>query len=234
MSARRSQRNRLYLVGVLPSLLLLLVSARLLMVAVDQDAGVAAYAAGEHASAQERFARNGLLNPLEPWIAPFNEGDALFRLADYRGAVASFTAALSEAPAERECDVANNLALSHEALGDRASRRGELAAALASWQRGRDALERCLSPEAPGSEETRATSRVIEARLEDKIGPQVEVEADVPVPSDDETKAKIDAVEQRNQLARERRERRTEQQAPGGGGAGAGGSGDGADLPPAW
>jgi tetratricopeptide (TPR) repeat protein len=231
---RRAQRNRLYLVGVLPSLLLLLVSARLLLVAVDQDEGLTAYSAGQHASARERFERNGVLNPLEPWIAPFNEGDALFRLDDYRGAVASFSAALSVAPAERECDVRNNLALSHEALGDRASRRGNLAAALASWQRGRNAIERCLSPETPASEETRAASQAIDTRLQEKIGPQVEVEADVPVPSDDETQAKIDAVEQRNQLARERRERRTEQQAPGGGGLGAGGQGDGPDLPPAW
>ena len=143
---RRRRRRALYLVGLLPSLLLLLLSGRILLALHDESAGLAAYDAGRFDEARRHFAANRVLNPIEPWIAPFDEGDARYRLADFAGAVAAFEAALQRVPDRYECLVRVNLALAHEAVGDKALKSGDRQAATDAWEEGKAALAECPQP----------------------------------------------------------------------------------------
>ena len=142
-SARRRLRRTLYLVGLLPSLLLLLLSVRIVVLLVDESDGLEAYRSAGFVEARDLFARNRVLNPVERWIAPFNEGDARFRLDDFDGAVDAFHAALEVVPEEHECVVRVNLALAYEALGDEA-RAEDREAADDAYEDGRAAVGPCL------------------------------------------------------------------------------------------
>lgn len=151
---RHRRRRLLYLVGVIPSLLLLLLSARIAVLLHDQSAGLAAYEAGRFTEARGHFADNRVLNPIQRWIAPFDEGDARYRLDDFEGAVSAFTAALELVPDEHECLVRVNLALAYEALGDAAVTEagGEVGGDVGgedpteAWRAGRKVLAPCLPP----------------------------------------------------------------------------------------
>ncbi|GEP39336.1 hypothetical protein NPS01_29990 [Nocardioides psychrotolerans] len=185
-STRRRARNRLYLVGVLPALLLLLVSGRIALVLQAESSGQDNYARSAFGPARDSFATNALLNPFERWIAPFDEGVARHRGGDLGGAVDSYEVALEHVPESWECAVRSNLALAHEAIGDAVSAERRVAAE-ASWTAGREALADCLTLQPPTGEdsgdgeddsdradaarqvEDRATAEVIDARLAAKL-----------------------------------------------------------------
>lgn len=155
--ARRRARNRLYLVGVLPALLLILVSGRIALVLQAESSGQDSYARGAFGQARDSFATNALLNPFERWIAPFDEGVARHRGGDLGGAVDSYEVALEHVPESWECAVRSNLALAHEAIGDAASAERRVAAE-ASWTAGREALADCLTLQPPSGEDSRGGS----------------------------------------------------------------------------
>ena len=140
---RRRRRKILYLVGLIPALLLLLVSGRIAVLLHHQDRAMNAYANGAFESAREHFAANQVLNPIEPWIAPFGEGDARYRLEDFDGAVTAFEKALEDVPEEHECMVRVNLALAHEAMGDVLAEEDDRLEAIDAWQEGRRVLRPC-------------------------------------------------------------------------------------------
>ncbi len=113
--SRTRTRNRLYLIGVLPALLMLLVSGRIALLLLDESSGLSAFGAEEYGDARDDFAANQVLNPFERWIAHFDEGTALYRDGDLAAAVTAYEDALDEdVPAEWRCPVLNNLALAHE------------------------------------------------------------------------------------------------------------------------
>ncbi len=139
-TARRRWRRRLLLLGLLPLLLALAFAAKVAVMLVHDDAGRTAYAAEGYADARGSFAANATLNHLEPWVSPYDEGTARYRLGDFAGAVGAFTTALATVPPEEECRVRINLGLAHESVGDAAVAGGDREAARRSWRAGARAL----------------------------------------------------------------------------------------------
>ena len=175
LDSRRRRRRFLYLVGLVPSLLLLSVSARIAVLLHHQGQAMDAYAAGDFESAREHFAANGVLNPVERWVAPFGVADARYHLADFEGAVAAFEVALDLVPEENECVVRVNLALAHERSGDQLAGDRHRSEALDAWQTGRQVLRPCKEPERNTDltdleERTRATAVRVDERLTEKLG----------------------------------------------------------------
>jgi tetratricopeptide (TPR) repeat protein len=214
LRTRNELRRRLYVVAILPSLLLLLLSTRIVVLLVQESRGLESYAAGRYAESRDQFAANRILNPVERWVAPFNEGDARYRQEDFAGAVEAFALSLQLAPLERECDVRINLALSHEAIGDRALQSGTRLEAEDAWGEGRAVLAGCLElvdddPAAIQERRDGVVARKVDARLLRKLGgddAKVEANDEVP-PPDEATEEKVRTIEQRSRQAFERRQR---------------------------
>lgn len=219
--SRRRTRNRLYLVGLLPALLLLLVSGRIALVLQAESSGQDRYVRGAFEQARDSFAANAVLNPFERWIAPFDEGVARHRAGDLEGAVGSYEQALEHVPESWECAVRSNLALAHEAIGDAASAERTVDAE-ASWAAGREALADCLALEPPVEEEDgsaddradlarqqedRATAEVIDARLAAKL---VDARTD-PAPEPAPPVPPEETFDEREQLLDERDRRSLEE-----------------------
>lgn len=135
-----ARRNRLLLLGVLPSLVALAVAVQLVLLVRGNEGGRAAYEDQEYAEAREVFSGLRDLDVVQPWVARFNAGAAAYRDQRFAAAVADFEAALEEAPADRACDVRVNLALSHEAAGTLARNENDRAEALTSFADARAAL----------------------------------------------------------------------------------------------
>ncbi len=136
---RSRRRNRLLLAGLLPSLVALLVAGSLLLTLHRNDTGLVAYGGGEFDQARTSFAANRWFGQVEPWVAPFNEGDAHFFLGEYESAVQDFQSALLVVPLEYECRVRLNIALARERIGDAAPDPAS-ARAERAWRDARDAL----------------------------------------------------------------------------------------------
>lgn len=212
---RRRTRRVLYLVGLLPSILLLLLSARIALLLRHESAGLDAYEAARFASARDDFGVNRVLNPVQPWVAPFNEGDARYLLEDFEGAVSAFETALDRAPEDRECVVRVNLALAHEGVGDDALEDGDRQPAEDAWEAGLQALDGCPRPAdetdesgPPEDEATRVTAVRVEARLLRKLGvaPPVDPQRrEEPPPADEELREKQRKLEERNRQSHEDR-----------------------------
>jgi len=206
---RRRRRRVLYLVGLLPSILLLLLSARIVLALQQESGGMEAYDAARFDEARRHFAANRVLDPLEPWVAPFDEGDARFRLADFPGAVAAFEAALERVPEDHECLVRVNLALAYEAVGDKALESGDRQQATDAWQTGRESLGGCprpagAPPRPPEDEVTRVAAVRVDARLARKLGGDPEVtppRPEKPPAEDQRTKEKERKLDERNKQA---------------------------------
>lgn len=137
---RAAERNRLLLLGLLPSLVLLALAAQLVLLVRANEVAIADYRSGDHAAAYDGFTGLRDLGLVEPWVAPFNAGTAAYRQRDWAEAAARFAEALEDVPDDRECDVRVNLALAHEAAGHQARRTGSQAEALRSFRDARAAL----------------------------------------------------------------------------------------------
>ncbi len=193
--ARLRRRRALYILGLIPSLLLLLVSLRIVLLLEHQRQAMSAYAQEDFDRARDHFAANRVLNPIEPWIAPFGEGAALYRLTDFDDAVEAFGTALETVPSEYECMVRLDLALTHEARGDASSADGHRAEALDAWQEGRKVLAPC---------------RVEQTDTDERTDPDAETPGDIGTEGDStaldaseaERRARVDAPKVDRRLAR--------------------------------
>lgn len=115
---RQQIRGGLLLAGVVPALVATLFMAKVAwMLAHDSD-GRQRYAAGDYSGAADEFGVNRWTNVFEEWVAPFNEGTARLAAGSLDDALDALTTALETVPAEEECTVRINLALTYEALGD--------------------------------------------------------------------------------------------------------------------
>lgn len=167
---RRVGRRRLLLWAAPLAVLLLLFAGKVAVMQWSNAAGRAAYEGKDFGGAAEAFGRNGTLNLLERWVAPFNEGDALFGRQDHAGAVDRFGRALETVPHAHECTVRINLATVHEAVGDAAREAGDTDAAKTAYEQARTVLAdgRCPTDAGQGAEQS-AEAEEDDQRLQDKL-----------------------------------------------------------------
>lgn len=137
---RRAERNRLFLVGLLPSLIALAVAAQLFLLAQGNRAARGEYDDGDYASAATSFLGLRDLGTVQPWVAPFGAGTAAYRDGEYDDAVKHFEAAIEDVPTEKQCLVRENLALTHMAAA-KVARKESRAAAGIELRKAREAVD---------------------------------------------------------------------------------------------
>lgn len=141
MNPRIARRNKLFTLGVVPVLVVLLLVLDVgLQLKANHD-GRAAYDDKAYADAEQAFLDAAGVDLPEGWVKPFNAGAAAYQDAQYADAVAHFESALADAPDDRECTVRVNLALTHEALGDEERRQGNRRKSLEKFGEARTVLE---------------------------------------------------------------------------------------------
>lgn len=192
---RRLRRTK-YLLWSLPVVVALVyVAVRLIGLSVVNQTAIDLYDAGAYDASADRS--TSLLDQtlIEPYLPWFNRGDAKAAQEQYTDAIDDFERALELAPAERQCDVRVNLALSWERLGDIYAASGFpegakqlYSAALAVIAEGDD----CVPPEPAGLDLAEAGPRV-QAKLD-----QAEQQAQAGDPGGEEPSGGLD--EQLDQL----------------------------------
>lgn len=169
---RAGRRRVLYLAGLLPLLVALAFTFKVMTMRHHDGDGSSAWHAGNGAKALEEYSANQSVNLLQPWLAPFDSGDAAFRLGDYPRARGLFTDALGSVPHKQECTVRINLALTDEAIGDAASKAGRPDDATDAWQDGVTALDQGDCPTHAGlGKKQSQDAAAVRARLEQKLNP---------------------------------------------------------------
>ena len=97
------------------------------------------------------------MNWFEPWIASFDRGTAYAGQGLYNEAIDDLETAFDRAPADRRCDVAVNLSLTWERLGDSYVQQGLYAGAQRLYQTAQAVIdaagESCQPPNAPRNAE---------------------------------------------------------------------------------
>ncbi len=208
MTRRRRLRIILLIAGVPLAVAGLAFALKFVSMPVIASASIADYEAGSFDDSVSDA--EGLLrwNAFEPWVAHFDRGTAYAGGGLYNEAIIDLERAFDAAPDDRKCEVAVNLALSWERLGDAYLEQGQFAGAERLYETSRAAIEaagpECLesdstagnSPRVPGEELRDAGSRV-ESKADDARGldEQRQQEAE-PAPGD-----QLDRLEQQNQDA---------------------------------
>lgn len=149
-------RLTLLVAGALPALLVLGYLVKVGLMLQHNAAGRDAFERGDHDGAAAEFFETRDLNWFESWIAPFDEGASHHAEGVYDDAIAAYGKALESVPDREECTVRINLALAHEAVGDRKQADQDLDGAIASWQEGIDVLAagECPTDSGRGQEQT--------------------------------------------------------------------------------
>jgi len=160
----RRRRRAKYLLWSLPAVVALLyVAVRLIGLSVVNQTALDLFDSGAYD--ESAGVSTGLLDQtiIEPYLPWFNRGDAKAAQEQYTDAIDDFERALELAPADRQCDVRVNLALSWERLGDIYSAAGFpdgakqlYEASLAVIAEGED----CVPPEPAGLDLAEAGPRV--------------------------------------------------------------------------
>ncbi|QYJ04049.1 hypothetical protein KUV85_17265 [Nocardioides panacisoli] len=241
-TAQRRLRRALWRAGIIPAILVLVVLGKVVVMMSHDDEGRTAFADASFVEAAEEFAENRSWNWFEPWVAPFDEGAARHANQQYPLAIEHYEVALQTVPTVEECTVRINLALAHEALGDRAADGSppDRQEATARWQAGIDALAEggCPQESGRGQEQTEQAQDVDE-RLRQKLEQQDQQDDDQQQQQQDDQPQQQSPQEQeledRNDEGREDRrdqqEERDQQNQPGSGD----GEGDpGSTPPPSW
>ncbi|MGY4542232.1 hypothetical protein ACVWY0_002145 [Arthrobacter sp. UYNi723] len=115
---RRERRRRLLWWSALPALLVFCLSAKLLSVGILADTAARSFATVDSGGVTDAAGGLRTANFIEPYKAPFAEGDGLFLAGDFAAARQRFEEALSLAGKAEECVIRVNLALTIERLGD--------------------------------------------------------------------------------------------------------------------
>jgi tetratricopeptide (TPR) repeat protein len=137
---RRRVRRALFVLGLLPLSLALLLVLKVAIMLHLNSRGRDDYGAGRYTGAAAAFESTLFVNVLESWVAPYDLGTARYRQGEFASARAQLEDALALAPAAEECRVRINLALADEALGDAAVADGDVSTARADWAAGHAVL----------------------------------------------------------------------------------------------
>jgi tetratricopeptide (TPR) repeat protein len=173
MRSRRGLRHTLFLAGLLPALLVLGFGLKVALMLQDNADGRDAFHRGDYDGARGSFADTRSLNWMESWIAPFDEGTAHHAEGQYDAAIPDYRAALEDVPEREECTVRINLALAHEAIGDRLAEEMDSEGAIESWQAGVDVLAEGGCPDdSARDEEQTEDAETLDERLRQKIQEQ--------------------------------------------------------------
>jgi len=166
--SRRRRRAR-YLLFSLPVVIALLyVATRLMGLSVVNGAALDLFDQARFESSAEKSTELLDETVVEPYIPWFNRGDAYAAQEKYTDAIDDFEKALELAPAERECDVRVNLALSWERLGDIYAVNGYPQGAIQLYQAAKTVIaegDDCVPPEPSGEDLQKAGPRV-DAKIE--------------------------------------------------------------------
>ena len=115
------------------------------------------YERGSYAASAEQLGPLFDWNAFEPWIAHFDRGTARAAAGDTIPAIADLERAFAQAPTAKKCDVAVNLSLSWELLGDSYASQGQLAGAARLYATAKAVIEaagpECEPPNAPQNNE---------------------------------------------------------------------------------
>lgn len=111
------------------------------------------YERGSYATSAEQLDPLFDWNAFEPWIAHFDRGTARAAAGDTIPAITDLEQAFAQAPGAKKCDVAVNLSLSWETLGDSYAVQGQLAGAARLYATAKAVIEaagpECEPPNAP-------------------------------------------------------------------------------------
>ena len=157
-AAHPGRRRAVIMLVSLPfALASLVVVVKLAGLPVLGGAMVEQYRSGDFVASIESAERLTEGNLFESWVAPFGRGTATAAAGDYNAAIPDLERALELAPESRRCDIAVNLSLSWESLGDSYVTQGLDAGALRLYATAKRVItsagEECLPPNAPPNAE---------------------------------------------------------------------------------
>jgi hypothetical protein len=172
MTPQQRRRRRRLMLGSLPVVVLVVLGAlRLLSLNVVAGQTIAAYAAGDRTTTQEWGERQGWVNIVEQFRAPFAIGDAHVLTGSFEQARPWFEAAFEQVPRGGldECKVRVNLGLTYEALGDAAKAKERPTEAQQFYEKGIETTsQRPPLCDAPEGEQTGEQLQQAQQRMEDK------------------------------------------------------------------
>lgn len=146
---RLKRRKKWLLFSLLPLVVALCVTVKLIMPGVATSFLKSAYGGKDYEAARFWSQINLFINVLEPYVAYYNDGTVLYGLAQYEVAEEQFNAALLHGPPEsRRCEVRVNLSLSIEAQADAMRVSKEYDEAIVMYDRAKAALygDNCVDP----------------------------------------------------------------------------------------
>ncbi len=156
-AARRRARIILLLTSIPFAIAALLLVVKLLGLSPAAQRVIDSYEFGAYGQSVTQAEQLLTTNWFQPWIAPFDRGTAYAAGGLYNDAIDDLEQALELAPADARCDVAVNLSLSWELLGDSYVQQGLFAGAQRLYETARavitEAGEECRPPNAPRNEE---------------------------------------------------------------------------------
>jgi tetratricopeptide (TPR) repeat protein len=149
----RHLRRILLLASVPFAIAALLLVGKLLGLQGTAGPALDSYERGSYATSAEQLDPLFDWNAFEPWIAHFDRGTAKAAAGDTIPAITDLERAFAQAPGAKRCDVAVNLSLSWETLGDSYAVQGQLAGAARLYATAKAVIEaagpECEPPNAP-------------------------------------------------------------------------------------
>jgi tetratricopeptide (TPR) repeat protein len=232
MTDGRRRIRRMLLLGSIPFALAgLILAVKLVSLSVVAGVAIDSYESGSFESSADAAGELLTWNAFEPWVAHFDRGTARAGAGLYNEAVDDLERAFAEAPDEKKCDVAVNLSLSWELLGDSYLEQGQFAGAQRLYETARAVIaaagEGCEPPNAPlnteenrdPGEELRDAGERLDEKIQDAKGLNEQADAHEEN-APDGTEEQLDRLEQQNQDAAEEK---AEQQGQDRGNEGTGG-----------
>lgn len=217
------RRRRLLLVSAPFVALLALLGLRLVTLNAVHDRTLAAYHAGDRGATLAWGERQGWVNTVERFRAPFAIGDAHVLAGRFDLARTAFEQALADVPdgGLDECKIRVNLGLTYERLGDDARVRERPAEAKQFYDKGiRVTRERPMVCDAPErGEGTGQRLREVQERMEQKSGtpdgqppeaPEPEAGPQIPQAQPTPDPLNTPSEEQQRELERKQRENTVE------------------------
>ena len=212
---RRTIRIMLLAVAVPLLLLCIVVSVKLATLQAIAGTAISRYEIGAYDASAE--AAEGLMenNLFEPWIAHFDRGTARAAAGFYNESIDDLERAFDLAPDERRCDVALNLSLAWESLGDDYAQQGQFAGAIKLYDLARAALDAagdgCGEPPQTGNPETPNGQGDPRSRLSDKSTRAQELDAQAEAQQEPGASNPLERLDDQNGDAADEKERQQRQ-----------------------